>query len=233
MIEMRVLELCPLADLQEDARWEIQQYLRQQRTENRCCFEVFRRAIVLCDEQAWFAVYRLYENLVGSWVLRFGATMHLTEDDVVLLINSAFAKFARSLSPAKFADFPKIEALLGYLKRCAQSVVIDARRVQPLNEVRLEDVEQELLVDDSAELVVARLDGQMVWPLLDRVVADQTDRLLLYLLYRCDLSPAMIQKRYPVLFPTIEVVYRLKRNLLERLRRNDELQLFAGRRVSA
>ena len=59
-----------------------------------------------------------------------------------------------------------------------------------------------------------------LWQAITQEVTDGAERLLLYLSAALDLSPRQIHARYPSLYPTVQDVYRMKRNVLDRLRRS-------------
>jgi hypothetical protein len=52
----------------------------------------------------------------------------------------------------------------------------------------------------------------------------------MYLAYVQGLKPGEICQQRPHIFSSVEDVYRIKRNVLERLRRNQRLQALLGRR---
>ena len=54
--------------------------------------------------------------------------------------------------------------------------------------------------------------------------AGEQERLLVCLMYVHGLKPSEVCAGYARLFPSVEDVYRVKRNLLERLRRNRRLR---------
>jgi hypothetical protein len=85
--------------------------------------ELWRRALLDCDERAWQVVYGNHQRQVHFWVnaqLRFSvdATTRQT------LVDDAFLKMAGTFTrhPEKFADYPNLVALLGLLRCCAQRV---------------------------------------------------------------------------------------------------------------
>jgi len=230
MTDVRCLEPFTTAALIQEAHDEIQCFLRRQPTEGACAFEVFRRAIVLRNEQAWSGIYELYHGLVSSWILR--RTRGWYGDDHELLVNEVFAKFSRSMSPQKLEHFGSAAAILAYLRCCAGSVVVDHHRSQQarLREEPLASIDQEALLDDPAEVVATQLATQAVWQIIDSEVTSSEERLILRAVCALGLSPRELQQRYPVVFPTVEDIYRIKRKLVDRLRRNQELQaLLRGR----
>jgi hypothetical protein len=55
-------------------------------------------------------------------------------------------------------------------------------------------------------------------------VSSEDERLLLYLTYVQDMQPREITALHRQRFPTVDDVYRIKRNVLERLRRNHRIK---------
>src|SRR5215216_1127040 len=88
----------------------------------RFAHELFRRALVERDEQAWEHVYTHYSPLVEGWVRRSGAFASCGESSE-FFVGAAFTKFWRAMSPERFATFPTLAALLQYLQLCTSSVV--------------------------------------------------------------------------------------------------------------
>lgn len=240
MIMMQRPEHLSLEDLREEVANEIYQFRIHHPTDNACSFELFRRALVLRDEHAWSTLYSLYSNLVSSWILHGASAAELTEEDVASLINAVFAKVARSVSAQKFANFPTLEMLLSYIKRCTQTVVIDElRRRQVLAgrecayESPLETIEQEPMAEDPAEVLASQLTSQDVWSAVACAVPSHAERLILVYVCMLGWKSRELQHLYPALYPTIDDVYRIKRNMIERLRRNRQLQALVAGRVSS
>ena len=57
-------------------------------------------------------------------------------------------------------------------------------------------------------------------------VQDEAERRVAYLCFVLDLKPREVQERHPELYATVDDVYRIKRNLLDRLRRNPAIRAF-------
>src|SRR5215213_4764190 len=95
-------------------------------------YELFRRAIVERDADAWAAIAAHYRQLLISWVARCPGAEHLGEryED---LADEAFERAWRALSPEHFEAFPNLAALLAYLHRCVATTVIDAIRAHTAN----------------------------------------------------------------------------------------------------
>jgi len=213
-----------VSELLLEAHREIQAHPHTQPTATAYAFELFRRAIGQRDEQAWSGLYELYHAMVSSWMLRRAPA--LVAEDLAALVNEVFAKFFRSIGPEKLKNFPSVGSLLAYLKCCTSSVWADYCRSQ-LTRQREDPLEslpqQSLMLDDFAASVIDQLTAQEAWAMIAGAVPAQEERLILVLVCSQGWSPAKLQHRYPCLFPSVEDVYRRRRNVCERLRRNQEL----------
>ena len=69
-----------------------------------------------------------------------------------------------------------------------------------------------------------RLAAQELWRLVRREAPAHEEQLVLLLVVAQGMSPRALQQRYPALYPTVEDIYRIRRNLIERLQRNKELR---------
>jgi len=232
MIELRSPQSQPqpehltVSELLLEAHREIQAHPHTQPTAHATAyaFELFRRAIGQRDEQAWSGLYELYHALVSSWMLRRAPA--LVAEDLASLVNEVFAKFFRSIGPEKLKNFPSVGSLLAYLKCCTSSVWADYCRSQLTRqrEDPLESLPQEsLMLDDFAASVVDHLTAQEIWAVIADAAPAQEERLILMLICTLGWSPAKLQHHYPLMFPSVEDVYRRRRNVIERLRRNKDL----------
>ncbi len=236
MIASCQLHQLPHESVLHFARQEVQQFLRHEPTDGSpYSWELFRRALVLRDEGAWVGIYELYHNMVWSWLLR-SQFRHpsLSVDDLPDLVNEIFAKFARSISPERFTDFVAVPALLAYLKCCARSVLMDADRKAQHREVNEEPLEtaffdEPLGMDDPVYEIAERECAEQLWHLLLSEMQTPDEHLVLYALCMTDVPPRELQRRYPQVFARVEDVYRVKRNVVERLRRSQTIRAWRAR----
>lgn len=207
---------------------ETNKFLKQSVSNDRYCLELFRRAIVKRDDDAWACIYQQYAPLVLTWVTQHqSAAPMLGQDGSAPLVNAAFAKFAQALTPAKMDHFDSLAAILKYLKMCVHSVVADEVRARQSRqyEETLELIEHEPASDDPADDVISSITAQGLWQVIQEELNGEDERLLIYLAYIHGMKPGEISSQHRRLFPTVDDVYRIKRNVLERLRRNRRLQL--------
>ncbi|GCE20685.1 RNA polymerase sigma factor [Dictyobacter kobayashii] len=220
-------ELLSINELARYCSEETNKFLKQSVSNDRYCLELFRRAIIYRDEGAWECIYQQYAPLVLTWVSQHqSATPILGQDGAAPLVNAAFAKFAQALTPAKIGNFDSLAAILKYLKMCVHSVVADEVRIRQSRQYEdtLESIEHEPASDDPAEDVVANLSAQDLWKIILEEVRSEDERILIYEAYVHGMKPGEISAQHPRFFTSVDDVYRIKRNVLERLRRNRRLR---------
>jgi hypothetical protein len=214
---------------------ESSRFVRHGISNDRYRLELFRRAIVKRDDDAWACIYQQYAPLVLTWVTQHqSAAPLLSQDGSAPLVNAAFAKFALALTPAKMENFASLAALLKYLKMCVHSVVADEVRSHQArqHEEALELIEHEPAAADPADDVIADISARSLWRLVQAELKGEEERVLVYLAYVHAMKPAEISSRQPELFPTVDEVYRIKRNVLERLRRSRRLLMVFRQRYT-
>jgi DNA-directed RNA polymerase specialized sigma24 family protein len=218
-----------VAQLAQRCAEEMARYQRRERHDPRCCYELFRCALVRRDEEAWTAIYGQYHRLVNHWLGR-------VPGDADALVNHAFARFWNALSPDRFSGFPSLEAILAYLKRCAQGVAIDARRREERRRARDATLSRMQQVAAAGEM------NSSTTRVLDEIVSEQlyeyvTERLngaqesvAFRASFEWGLGPAEIAERWADLFTCAREVSRVKERILRRLRRDEGLVELLGMR---
>jgi len=185
-------------------------------------YELFRRAIVERNADAWAEIHARYRPLLMSWAARLSARSQIGEwyEDIA---DQALVRAWLALTPEGFAQFSSLARLLAYLRNCVASTVIDGIRAQASRERVLHTLE----INSPAppeQVVLANIDRDALWQAVSAVVATPAERIMLIESFVYDLPPRAICSRYPEFFPDVTVVYTTKRNLLNRLRRNSDLQ---------
>jgi hypothetical protein len=185
-------------------------------------YELFRRAFVERDEQAWTESTTRYRPMLIVWAGRCSASATIMDrcDDIADL---AFARAWSAISPERFAKFPSLGALLAYLRACVTTAVIDCARNQMINE-RLYQVAEADHVATPEQVVFAQLDRQELWRIANSLAHTEQERVVLIEDFVYDLRPRAILTRHPDLFASATEIYCTKRNLIERLKRCPELR---------
>src|SRR6266542_4722435 len=212
----------PLADVVGACREETGKFLRRAESDDSFCFELFRRAISERSQAAWDAVVTHYRGIVLAWVRQHSASSAVREDDSYW-VNRTFERFWTAVGADRFTLFNGLQALLKYFKMCVHSVLLDEVRAQRGAQLEPLDGERDDGADSVADAeaqVVGQLSGADLWQAIGRELADDAERRVVYLSFALDMKPGEIFERHPDQFGGVHDVYRIKRNVIERLRRN-------------
>jgi hypothetical protein len=202
-------------------------FLRGEPRDDAYCFEVFERAVVRRDDAAWEAIIAQYRGIVLAYVGQHTVAAMVREADD-FWVNRAFQRFWSAVGPDRFAQFPDVAALLKYLKLCVHSVLLDEARARRAGSTTsLDEVPETARAPLNAEhSVVGKLAGDQLWETILRELQDEAEQTVVYLSFARDLKPAEIYERHPQLYGSVADVYRIKRNVVERLRRSPEIRAF-------
>jgi DNA-directed RNA polymerase specialized sigma24 family protein len=193
------------------------------------CHELLRRALCLRDEQAWEAIVAIYRGMVLAWIRQHPAYVAWDEED---RLNGAFERFWRAVGPGRFPLFTSAASLLGYLKTCVHSVLLDEIRrgrgvqLESLEELASAGREPVMPAGSPEALVVDQLTAHELWATISEELTDESDWLVTYLSFELDMKPSELHQQYPDRYPTVADVYRVKRNVLDRLRRSSGIRTF-------
>jgi DNA-directed RNA polymerase specialized sigma24 family protein len=217
---------CSVRELADQLVTETKKFMARQPSDDRIGLALFTLAIQ-GNQEAWSYLYEQYAPLVLTWVTQHqSATPLLGQEGSAPLVNAAFAKFAQALTPEKMGNFDTLAAILKYLKMCVHSVVADevrSRMAQQLEDP-LDVITQEPASDDPAEHVVSHIAAQDLWQIIEEELHGEEERIVVYQAYVQGMRPGEICMMHRHYFPIVDDVYRVKRNVLERLRRNQRLR---------
>ena len=218
-----------VADLAQRCADETDLYFHHQAHDTQYCFELFRRAIRQRDQSSWEMICLQYQPLVAGWV-RQHPGFESSREDVQYFVNGTFGKIAGTLTPEKFGGFSDIASLLSYLKMCVHSVISDHnRKVAQINVFDLDNVPMERSTDPSPEeQAIDRSQQQALWDLMSSRLHDEKERLVVHGSFVLDLKPQELYNRFCSVFDNVDEVYRVKQNVLSRLRRDAEFRKLLG-----
>jgi DNA-directed RNA polymerase specialized sigma24 family protein len=185
-------------------------------------YDLFRRAILERDDDAWAAIYAHYRPLLLGWA-RHCAARAIADEQSEDIADRALARAWAALSPNRFAQFPNLAALLAYLRTCVTAAVIDAARAQATRERTAQQLKYDPVMTPE-QVVLAATSQDELWRLVVGLVTTEHERVVLVESFVLDLPPRTILERHPDLFADVTAVYAAKRNLLNRLHRSRELQ---------
>lgn len=191
--------------------------------------ELFHRALFDHDQAAWQAIYAEYQPMVTQWVRRCSRFQH-TNEEAAFFVNAAFTRFWRAVSGwERRSQFDSLPKLLGYLKCCVYSAIEDECRRQ--QRWMRDSVDWDGFIEavpDDAPPVEERAIGEVAkdnlkWAMRGRL-QDEKEEVVATLSWVYGLPPREIQARHPDLFPDVYQIYKIKHNILSRLRRDPGIQ---------
>jgi DNA-directed RNA polymerase specialized sigma24 family protein len=233
------LQELTLAGVAHRCTQETKLFFERQAHDPRYCFELFRRAIAERDQRAWGFIYAQYRPLVSGWVERHSA-YPASGEEVQYFVNRAFEKMWAALAPEKLTRFPNLKSLLRYLQMCAHSVILDQVRAaqRAVVDVRVEDL---LAGGDrpgptAENQALSRVEREEFWKLICTRLWDkekdeaevERERRVMYGSFALDLKPRELCAHYQD-FDDVNEVYRIKQNILARLRRDADLRKLLGK----
>ncbi|HLO03040.1 MAG TPA: hypothetical protein VK191_08035 [Symbiobacteriaceae bacterium] len=192
--------------------------------------ELLLEALANRDEVSWERTWAVWAPRVAVWVRRH-PQFQRTGEDAQLFVSRALEKLWRAVDHQKLARFETPVQVLQYLKMCVNSSIVESlRRAIPVDLVYLDEEEQGGLLPDTGTQVEASVVGTMERNELWRIVAEhartEQEQVLVEAALVRGLPPRAIAQRYSGLFGDVQDVYRLKRNLLERLGRDGRMRAF-------
>jgi hypothetical protein len=238
---LRTLEMAPdthlaswhIENLQNRCAEETKHFFQGKDNSTQFCFEIFRRAFIDQNQDAWYYIYHQYQPLVRRWLENHILFPYISEEKDYF-INRVFEKLWNALSKDKFLRINNLRTLLQYLKMCVGSVIIDYARAQKIDHLEALDKYKEFSgheisnnrsTDDSdlESYTLSQIHSQDLWDLVKSLAISNKENCILYGYFMLGLKPREIFEAYYGEFEGIEDVYRTKEYLLDRLRRNHEL----------
>ncbi len=223
------LQQMAVAELAHRCAQETDLYFHQQNHDSSYCFELFRRAIQRADQAAWDIICNQYQPLVSGWVRQHHAFQDSGEE-IQYFVNGAFGKIYSTITPVKFDGFSDIGSLLRYLKLCVHSVIVDYNRsAEQISLYPLEEALGSASTDPAVEeQQIDRAYQQAFWEWINARLNDEKERSVIYGSFVLALKPQEIYDLFQNRFSDVDEIYRVKQNVISRLRRDPEFRKFIG-----
>jgi DNA-directed RNA polymerase specialized sigma24 family protein len=216
------LESLPIEVVGNQCSQESELFRSEQRRNQPHCFELFRRAIALGDEKAWSLIFSVYQRQIERWVGRHPSFPNCAEE-VQYFVNRALERFWRALTPQKFSDFREISMLLEYLKLCVNGAILDHVRTLERKKIAESD-DIESIAANTSEPLGEKIEVEETWKSLIISLEDEREIIVLECAYVFDMPARQILAQNPQHFSEVREIYRIKENILRRLRRNPPFQ---------
>ena len=198
-------------------------YFAGRRSDDRFAMELFRRAVVERDEEAWQAIHDAYLPLVAGWIIRHPSFPRCGEDGEYL-VNWAFERFWWALRPDRLVAFATLPPLLKYLKMCAHCAVVDAARAY--GRVECQALDQSELRSEgrgNLEWTEAVVGAEQLWSKVATVIRNPAQEHLAWDTLVLGMTPREVVAAHPDDWESVGQVYEAKAALLRRLRTSPEL----------
>jgi hypothetical protein len=217
--------LLPTAELARRCAVEAGRFARGESHEDRYAIELLERAFA-GDPVAYAAFLGQYRWTVLTWVRRHRA--YGIEEDDSYWVDCTFERFWRTVHKRGLDRFPTLATIVQYLKLCAHSVLMDNARVRQANRclVPIDVQATQVPAERMDESVLGEMVAHDLWQAIERELKTEPEREVAWLSFVAGLTPRQILRQRADLFQTIDDIYRLKRNVLERLRRCETVQAF-------
>jgi hypothetical protein len=211
------LRTMKLSALVEHCIDEMNKYRRGEVPDDTYGLELFRRAMVECDNDSWTCLQKCFGEIVLAWLRRHPrreeAYRYDSEENYVA---QAFARFWQATSCNRKLAFPTVAAALQYLRASLNGAVLDTLRgygrpkETPLPEPGFLE---EPVVEEPEET-------SELWEVIQSLLLHPREKRLGYLLFYCGLKPRDIVRYCSQEFSDVREIYALRRNIMERLMRN-------------
>ncbi len=215
--EERSLQDMSIAELADHCMDEIKRFQRGEPSSDLYGIELFRRALKQLDALAWETVQQRFSEIVYSWMyqhpMRHIANRFDSEENYVA---QAFARFWQATAGNQKIEFTTLAAIMRYLRASLNGTILDALRAycRPRETSLPEPAFAEGLFREEPE------DSRGLWEAIQSVLPDPRQQRVAYLLFHCQLKPRQIVQFCAEEFSDVGEIYRLRRNIFERLLRN-------------
>jgi hypothetical protein len=206
-----------LSELADRCKSEMNNYSCGEAHDDQYCLEIFHRAMLQGDSSAWELVHQHFKSTMLRWLRshphRDVASRFESEENYIV---QAFERFWSSTVHNQQVEFRTLAAALRYLHASLNGAILDALRTysrakeEPLPEPGFPG---EPMAEDSD-------DGRDLWQILQRMLPDKCEQRLAYLLFHCGLKSREIVQLFPQEFRNVQQIYRLHRQILDKLQRN-------------
>ena len=184
--------------------------------------ELFRRATVEGDPEAWEWVQRCFGETVLAWLRRHpsrSAACRLESEATYVAL--AFERFWQATTVTQQVAFKTLAAALHYLRASLHGAILDTLRAYS----RPKEIPLPEPGEPGEPFLEEQTEASQLWEVLQTMLPTQRERRLAYLLYHCGLKPREIVRFCPQEWHDVQEIYHLRRSILERLMRNrDQLR---------
>ena len=212
------LDEMSLTDLTEYSAREMSKYRRKEISSDQYCLEIFRRAVIERNNEAWAILQKQFSENIRLWLARHPyREMALRHEVEQSYVDDAFRRFWQAVKDQQLI-FSTLASALSYLHLCLNCAIMDTLRAysRPKEEPMPDYVHGGLDEPGTED----HYHENELWETIRSLLSSEKERRLAYLLFHCNLKPREIVRYCPAEFSNEGEIYRLKRNIMERILRN-------------
>ncbi|HEX4205690.1 MAG TPA: hypothetical protein VHZ51_16135 [Ktedonobacteraceae bacterium] len=218
-VEASLVEMS-LSSLSERCIQEMRKYRSKEPSDDRYCLEVLRRAVIGKNDAAWAVLRQQFHESIRLWFARHpyreAALRHETSEQS--FIDDTFRRFWQAVGDQALL-FSSAAGVYSYLHMCLNCSIMDTLRAyaRPKEESLFDGSRPDelLLMEDAYH-------EDELWEVMKSVLPGERERRVAYLLFHCNLKPREIVRFCAREFQSEGEIYRLKRNIMERVSRNSD-----------
>jgi hypothetical protein len=176
--------------------------------------ELFHRAIMQSDQEAWVWVQYCFKGIVHSWVRRHSkSAVACRLESEENYVAQAFERFWQATACNRQLEFRTLAFALQYLRTSVHGAIMDTLRTyQRPWVVSL----PESGVVGEPSIVDVTGDSEL-WDILKGMFTNPREQRLAYLLFHCGLKPREIVQFCSPEWSSVQEIYRLRRTMMERV----------------
>lgn len=213
----------PLEDLAKRCTEQTELFHRREPNDTCYCYELWRRALVDRQEQAFDSVYVIYEDQVRRWVYSH-TWFYQVDESIDHFVSAAFTSLYFALQGDKFAQFDSVPQVLAYLKRCVHTAIAEYLRKLEADTVPFPDNSPPARTPGPS----ARIEIQEMWQHICNLLPLEKDRLLAHCMFILDMKPLAIVAEFPQHWESPRQVAIHRYRIRQALRRDPDLRDWAG-----
>ena len=180
-------------------------------------YELFRRAVIDQNDDAWRYIYLLYSPLIKRLIGR-----RANDDQIDGLISDAFTTFWSAMKPDRFHSLPTLSHVLSYLRQSIASAIRYEHR--SVNTMPLFDIsEAENYYVDDGNYLFTDASNKELWEKVYALLENEKERLVIKSLLINGFTTRYVYENYPKIFKSVNEIRAIRRNAIARLRENEQL----------
>ncbi len=220
------LHSMPLFTITSRCSQEINNRYRGLPSDERFCLEIFRRALLEGDNDAWAALQKQFSENIVRWFRRHPKRWEALEIELEQnYVDETFSRLWQwgynqktrfnHLAGFNFqAGFDSLPGALRFLHDCLDSLIVDKLRKHARQQVvSMEEVDPPTPPTSEAHVL-----WQELWSKVRAILPDEREFRIIFLVYHEGLKPRQILQYCPGEFNDIKEVRRLLKNAMDRLR---------------